>query len=237
MPQDLNAYQVFVSRELAKTSRQFKDIVHTRALWLSTNLQYGLHATLEWEIEMLLDEFICIEDDLLLGRIQEDSKLYEPTIQLKLTTKGMEYLSSWSADKIAMRNIQDRIKGLRETTERLKNSKGQPAIPVIKQNREGQGKYTIAEYGIMHVYMHTHGEKPVTENNAKDIAALYGFTKKTSGKQLLDEYRDYKNGAKNATNKTQLKRLQNILPELQLKCPQAVEDLKKDITALQKKIQ
>src|ERR1700744_3823380 len=134
MLENLNSYQVFVSRELAKTSRQFRDIVHTRELWLSTNLQNTLKTTLEWEIEMLLDGFTCIEDELLLARIQEDSKYYEPIIQLKFTTKGIEYLSTWSMDKIAMRSIQDRINALHETNERLKNNKGQSAIPIAKQN-------------------------------------------------------------------------------------------------------
>jgi len=237
MEKDLNSYQVHVTRELLKTSNQYKDIVHTRELWLSINIEYRIETILSWEIEMLLDGFISISDDLLLSQIIEDGKFYSANLPLKLTTKGKEYMASWSVDKIVRRKLSDRVNSLQRTIEEKETGKNQSTRPIVIPNNKEQQKITLAARGIMHVYIKKFefNGQAVTEQNKNELAADYGFNNKTSGKQLKDDFDKFNNGQE-ATPKTHLKRLESILPFLKTKYPKAFEAVEKDIVGLKKKI-
>lgn len=98
-----------------------------------------------------------------------------------------------------------------------------------------------AALGIMHVYLAEYERQPVTENNKIRLAGEYGGKRKTSGKQLKDEF-DKANKIRTDELRTDrqmkihLQRLQSILPMLQLKSAKAYQAVEKDIAALQKKM-
>lgn len=236
MPQDLNSYQVYIIRELSKTPKEFKDILHSRELWLMTNIEYTIERLLSWEIEMLLDDFIIIEDDLLLSNIIKNSKYYNKNLTLKLTNKAKEYMSLWSSSNIVKRKLSDRIISLNKALDEKKNGTGQSNSYEFS-NKNEKLEITIAAYGIMHVYIKfkEFNGQGVTEQNKKELAAKYGYTSPTSGKQLKDEYDNFNND-KLATPREHLKRLKSILPILEHKHPTAFEAVKRDIDEVTKKI-
>ncbi|MCF8450692.1 MAG: hypothetical protein K9G49_12550 [Taibaiella sp.] len=233
MDQELNEYQVYLLLQLDQYRLEHKKILPWKRAWLKKHREATYDNLTNWEEQLVKLRYISREKPYDSGRFTpylEQHQIIE-RMRFMIEQRAIEYLDELPPDKKAINLI---------SLNQLLASKKVIVASEYKENKQGKitnKPLSIAESAIMQYYLHRHNERPITENNKNEIAAEYGYEKKTSGKQLLDEYRLYNNGIQNVADKTQLKRLTNILPVLEEKHQEAAGDVKKDMDRLKKKIQ
>jgi hypothetical protein len=197
--------------------------------------------TLQVELLKMLGELSLIDYHILYFT---QFRWYIEVVLKKDDSISMEIINNWIAELLSSGYIEvpQGVYGTAPVTIHSnlriaqKGRKYLAELPMDKTDKIEKKKYTIPEYGILHVFYKKHGGKPVTEQNKKDLAAEYGYTAPSSGKQLLDQYRKFNIGTQDVSDKKQLQRMLNILPELEKRLPAAVEDVRKEIGTLQKKL-
>ena len=219
MEHELNEYQIYLLLQLDQYRLEHKKILPWKRAWFKKHKETTYNDLDLWEEQLVKLRFASREKSYDSGRFipyLEQHQIIE-RMRFMIEQRGIEYLDALPPEKkvINFSSLNQLLasKKVMVASEYKKN----------KQDKATNKSLSIAECGIMQFYLHTHGERPVTENNKNDLAAEYGYSSVSSGKQLLDEYRWYNIGTQKVEDKTQLKRLKNILPVLENMLPQALQ--------------